>query len=153
MQRQDTSTLRTRIQDRRPWLMTACTVAFVVAAGVGVWRTVDHREGTTTTTVDQPVAVSTAAPAARDAFARQSGADSLTVYLVGSEDEAAHLTDALRAGDQILGTLGQPTFAAQVVVVASAEEGEFIARANADADAIRMQEGLPPITVIDLRPR
>jgi hypothetical protein len=151
MQRQHTATLRTRTQDRWPWLLTACAVALAAAAALGLWQTVDHRQHPASPAVEQPATVTAAAPAARDPLATRRDADRpLTVYIVGSEDEAAHLTGALRAGDQILTALGQPTVGAEVVVAGSPEGADFIAWAIAQADAVRMSIGLPPIAVIDL---
>lgn len=151
MQRQQTATVRPGRQDRRPWLIAACSAALLAAVAVGTWQTVARREGTTTTPVEQTTASTSLAPAVRHAVTARS--DSLTVYVVGSEEEAARVTAALRAGDEILAQLGQPPFAAQVVVAATAEEWDSIAWANAEAEAIRATMGLPPISVLDLRAR
>jgi hypothetical protein len=151
MQREQTSTLGTPTPDRRPWLMTAATAALLVAAAIGVWRTADRREGTTTTAVEQTTAATAPAPAAGQAVATRS--DALTVYVVGSAEEAARLTDALRAGDQILGQLGQPPFNAQVAVAASAEAEAAIVRAHGEVEAIRASMGLPPFALVNLRSR
>jgi hypothetical protein len=152
MQRQHTATVRTRTQDRRPWLITACTVALLAAAAAGLWRVAGQHEGATTTPADQAAAVSAPASAARNVYTTRSPADTpLTVYVVSSEHDAMRLTDALRAGDTILAQFGRQPFAAQVVVAGTPEEADFIARANAEADAIRASMGLPPMLVIDLR--
>jgi hypothetical protein len=151
MQRQHTATLRPSRQDRRSWLIAACSAALVAAVAVGTWQTVVRREGTTPTAV-QPTTASTApAPATRDAVAPRS--DALTVYVVGSAEEAARLTDALRAGDDLLAYQGQPPFNAQVVVAASAEEEAAIVRAHGELDNVRASMGLPPMALINLRAR
>lgn len=148
MQRQYTATLRPSRQGRRSWLMAACSAALLAAVAVGAWQTVARREGATSTTVAQTTAGRVPSAATRRAAAPS---ESMTVYLVGSAEDAARLTDALVTGDQILGQLGRPPFNAQVVVAASAEEGAATVRAYADADAIRAGMGLPPIALIDLR--
>ena len=52
-----TATLRPLSQDRRPWLIAACSAALLAAVAVGTWQTVARREGTTTTAVEQTTAV------------------------------------------------------------------------------------------------
>jgi len=151
MQRQHTATLHPSRQDRRPWLIAACGAALLAAVAVGIWQTVDRREGTTTTAVEQGTAAPAPTSATRPAVA--AGGDALTVYVVGSAEEAARLTDALRAGNQVLGSMGRAPFAAQVVVAATPEDADFTAWTTAQADAIRPSEGLPPISLIDLRAR
>ena len=149
MQRQHTATLRPSRQDRRPWLTAAVGAALLAAVAVGTWQTVAQREGTTTTAVEQTTAATAPAPAAERAAAARG--DAMTVYMVGSAAEAARVTDALRAGDNILAQLGQAPFAAQVVVAATPAEEDFTAWATAEADAIRATLALPPISLIDLR--
>src|SRR5215204_118994 len=99
MQRQHTATLPPSRQDRRPWLIAACSATLLAAVAVGTWQTIAHREGPTTTAVDRATVASAPASAARPATAARS--DAVTVYMVGSAEEAERITDALTAGDTI----------------------------------------------------
>jgi hypothetical protein len=142
----------TRKSVRKPHFVAACgaALALTLAAGIGTWQTVAHREGTGTTVVEP--AAAPIAPAARTA-ATTTGDPTSTFYLVGSQDQAAQVQAAIDDGNRILNQFGKPPFNAQVVVVASAEEEAILLQGLSDADAIRASLGLPPLPLIDLRAR
>lgn len=147
-----TTTFRNRPTGRRTLLAAALGAALLTAAAAGLWQNAAHRD-----TATSPIAELTSAPVApvfRPAASIGSSiANTFTVYLVDSAEEAARVTDTINHGNSILGQFGRPAFKAGVFVVGTAEEAVEIAWANAEADNIRAGMGLPPITVIDLRPR
>lgn len=153
MQRQHTATLRSTRPDRRPWLMAACSAALLAVVAAGAWQTIARREATTTTTFQQTSAATAPAPVPAS-VARHIATprdDAMTLYVVGSAEEATRLTETLLSGDTILAQLGRQPFNVQVLVAASPEEEAAIIQANAEADNIRAGMGLPPISLINLR--
>jgi hypothetical protein len=150
------STLGTNIQRRQKgWSKTlmasSAALLLTVAAAVGVWQTVDHRESARRTDA-KPAAVQ--APAAgvqpSDAGVFDSG---FTIYIVGSQEEAALLADTIAASDRLLEQFGRPPSNAQVVVVSSEAERAKVEQAYADLDAQRAVIGLTPLTLVDMRER
>jgi hypothetical protein len=76
-----------------------------------------------------------------------------TVYLVGSEDEAAYLRAAMADSDSIRAAAGLAPLNETVVVVSSEAEADMIRAGVTDASTIRQSTGEPSFdqTVVDLR--
>jgi hypothetical protein len=148
-----TSTLGTPIRQRhKGWskiLVAGGAAVLAVAAGIGVWRTVDRPE-TVSTTVAEPAGAETATIPAPTAGISPIDA-SPTIYIVGSDAEATRVLEAIKDGNRILDQFGRPHFTAQVLVVASAEEAGAIVAAHAEINAHRASMGLAPIELIHLR--
>jgi hypothetical protein len=139
---------------RKPLILAACGAAVVlaVAAGIGA-RQLTRDEGVSETATTgsgsaQPAAVS-AAP--RDSVRPASDLLSV-VYLAGSPDEADRQQQIIDEGNVVRASFGMPRMHASVLVITSPDQESMIRSGLADADAIGVSLGLPPVTIIDLRP-
>jgi hypothetical protein len=125
-------------------------LALAVVAGIGGWHLAQQRSDTATTAIQQN---SNAGMAGANQEGRGSTAHAQTfnVYIVGSEDEVAHLQWAIAERDHTLAGSGTPPFNAEVVTVNSAEQESSLMQATAELDATRVSISMPGLTVIDLR--
>ena len=154
MQRNLTSTIAgapTQGHKPSPVIVGGAAVILAAAAVVAGWQGVARRDGARTT-VSDPVVAQVASNTVQGATVRPPSSE-LTVYLVGSQAEAARVLGVIAEGDRLLDQFGKPPFNAQAIVVTSAEEETAVMGATADTDAIRASMGLAPLAVIDLRAR
>ncbi len=151
-----------RKEARSPFIIAVCGAALVLAAaaGVGTWQAVRHSDADTvgvtsqqqgsTAAIEPGRAFGGAAVAARP-FRSMPADQSLTFYIVGSQEQADFVRSALDNGNAIRLQAGESLLTDEVVVVGSPDAEARILRGIADGDAIRGSAGLPEIKVVDLR--
>jgi len=133
-----------------PLAIGGAALVLAAAAGLATWQGIARRETSAPVTESSVVAI---APATAQLAGATPLSTDLTVYLVGSQSEAARVMGVIAAGDRLRDQFGNPPFNAQVVVVTSAEEEAAIERAHADTNSYRAGMGLPALESIDLRAR
>ena len=143
-----TASIAAAPKQRRTQFITAAAAAVLAlgaAAGLGAWQA--SRYGGTST-AQQPAA-SLPAPVQRAVVRAADTAP--TYYLVASQAQATAVEAALEEANAVLVTSGEPTLAARVTMLDSAEaEAAFLAATSGD-DAVRATLGLSPVRVVDLR--
>jgi hypothetical protein len=155
MQRNLTSTIAGAPKQGRklsPVVIGGAALVLAAVAGVATWQGIAQRDGAQTTATD-PVVAQVTTSATQPVSAALLRSDQLTVYMVGSQAEATRVMDTIAEGNRLLDQFGKPAFNADVIVITSAAEEEWVLRANAESDSIRASMGLPPMKVIDLRGR
>ena len=122
-------------------LIGLAAAAVAVAAGVGLWQA--ERGGDATETAVAPV--TTGAPSA----GVRSADTTPTLYIVGSQAEAATAQAFINEADAVRAHLGETSLVEQVVVVSGAERDAFL-QSMREQDGIRAALGLPSIRVVEL---
>jgi hypothetical protein len=156
------------IQRTKRLVLAASSVLVALTLTAGVSACQDHRGDNGSARTGAVPAVQTVAipdpqlavqvqatavpPATSDAPARGRSADApVTVYLVGSEEQASTVRWGLVEGDAIRAQFGEPPLTWVVLVIGSPDEEERLLATLRDTDAVRHQSGLPGLVVVDLR--
>ena len=124
-------------------LIGLAAAALAVAVGAGIWQA--QRNDSAGETATAP-----AAGVERPAGAR-AAESAPTIYLVGSQAEAAKVQAFINEADAVRAHLGEPPLVEQVAVVAPENADAFL-RIMGEQDAVRAGLGLPSVRVVDLRP-
>ena len=128
----------------KQYILPAVGAALAIAAvaGVGVWQASDGGDGAETpaATAVQPYT-----------FTAGATEDVPTLYIVGSDEQAAAVRFGLDELNNIRATGSIGSVADDALVVGSAEDEENLKLAILETNAIRFALGLPEVEVVDLR--
>ena len=145
----------THTRGRLLWLVCGTALTVALTAGFAVWATGGHtgetRTGSATSGGTQVGRQSDRHTAAARPLGRDGKDEILTIYLAGSDAQAAVMHSHLAEADGIRALSGEAPRNAEVVIIGSAEHEELVQRALAELDPIRHSLRLPPVTVVDLR--